>query len=239
MITAWGGAPAGGRSRAGGTSGGRGARGRSAAGAAAAEGTDVVREWRCGCGAHNYSHKEHCRKCDTERQPNCSWRKPEWVCACGKKNYCDRQDCRECGQVRRGNDEGWLGAAPTTRAARGAAKAAATPAPAQGLNKVKKVEAQVDTLVQLGVAQATIDAVKAEVAEARRLQVSAKPLGARMDSATARVKRAKKLVATANTLVDDALVFQEDALAEEAGAVTGLAALAAEAARADARPAAQ
>eukprot|EP00972_Heterocapsa_arctica_P052016 7653052-Heterocapsa_arctica.AAC.1 len=60
-----------------------------------------------------------------------------------------------------------------------------------------------------------------------------------MDSATARVKRAKKLVATASSMVDDALVRQEEALAEEAEALAELAALAAEATRADARPAAQ
>ena len=200
---------------------------------------DVVREWRCGCGTHNYSDKAHCRKCGAQRQANCSWRRPEWVCSCCKKNYTERDDCRECRQLRQAPGSGV--AAPSA----GANAAVLAPAAAHRAlgrlrgSKVKQLEQQVEALRQLGASQATIDAVKAEVVEARRQHVSAKPLGARMDSAAGRVERARKRLAAANAAVDDALHRQEDALAEEADAVAELAALATEAANADVRAAVQ
>ena len=103
--------------------------------------------------------------------------------------------------------------------------------------RVRELEKQVEVLQRLGVAQATVDAVKAEVEEARRQQVCAKPIGARMDSAAARLERARKRLHAANEGVDDALRRQEDALAEEAEATRELTELASEAARADCKPA--
>ena len=133
--------------------------------------------------------------------------KPEWECAeCGVTNFMDRQCCRRCKAPARSERTGpvighrlpagsvWAEADPKTAAARATAleKAAAAARAA-------------------GASNATAEALAADAAEAKREAVSCKPLGARIDSARAKLRRAEAKTTSSREALEKAKASHAEA----------------------------
>ena len=176
-----------------------------------------------------------------KQQPYARPRKPEWCCqACGVSNFMDRQVCRRCGLTLQDSSQkrshgnvnnhhlpaGSVWADPSPRAP--LRQKPKTPAA-----RVSALEALLASARSAGASGPTLETLESEVADAKQNAEEARvpPLGARLDSARAKLTQAEKIVVAMQEQVEQALARQEEALKQVGERKSELAVLEAEVGR--------
>ena len=160
-------------------------------------------------------------------------RKPEWTCSCGTTNFMDRKCCRRCAarpghsqpvppQTNRAaqNGRNLVGAPklPPGSAWASAGELKAGKSPQTSAAKASALEQALAAAKSAGASQDAMAALEAEAASIHQQVADTRPLGARLDSARAKVNRAASKVASAEESIQAALELQQQALAQQAEA---------------------
>ena len=123
-------------------------------------------------------------------------RKPEWMCGvCGTFNWLDRATCRNCGTQH-------------TTSAAGGGKGASKGGGGKGNATRSNLDATVQAARAAGATEATVQSLKQESAQAKQEKQT---VGARLDSATATVWRARTQLERAEEALANAQRRREEA----------------------------
>ena len=159
-------------------------------------------------------------------------RKPEWICkACGISNFMDRQCCRRCQGSRSSNPmvgkQAGVGerSAPASGPRLPANSVWADPEPKTPAARAVALERAAATARAAGASDAAAQVLAAEAAEAKKEAVSNKPLGARIDSARARLRKADARLASSREALESAKALHADACSQRDQASAELEAL--------------
>lgn len=152
--------------------------------------------------------------------------KPEWECsACTTPNFLDRTQCRRCKQPRNSGAEECAQAVPASGPRLPPGSVWADVEPKTPAARAAALEKAAVAAKAAGASEAVAEALAADVAEARKKAVSSKPLGARIDSARARLRRTESKLTSSREALERAQATYAEACAHRDTANADLQAL--------------